>query len=203
MADGDKVFRTEKAVLQDATEAVIQDRKELQDIAKALKDAYHQIQKQGADRETVYAITHILTKAKDREFLIAQKLEYLDTINKKLANFDVSLFPDLQSIFKKVSGQQRVLLREYVQKEHSQIYQKYNLPVLTELGKNYTHEFEEALGNAIVRLGHYDVAGATIWLKKAIITDKKLDDVLKRILEIEQKLLKITKGKLQEFEKWN
>lgn len=202
MAHDANLFDKEGHILRQATDTVQQGETELENILKDLKAVVVKIRKQGKDPEALGRLELILGKARDREFLIMQKLDYLETTNQKLLTFDVSLFPDLKAMFNPLSGQQRVIFRDYVTREHAKIYERYDVDHFIILARTYGSEFQAALEDAISSINSTDPKRAEKSVKRAILIERRLRDIVERILAWEEKLLRITKAKSHIFERF-
>ena len=124
MTDGDNLFQYEADVLERTVNTAAIERRELHDINADLKAVYRSIKSDDISAEVLERISELLHNAKDREMVVAQKVDYLYTVHKKLSVLDLGLFPDLKKQLEKASGEQRLILSKYLTEEHNNIYQK-------------------------------------------------------------------------------
>ena len=193
------VFESEKQILVDTNRRAADQIRDVDSILSDVKALYRYLKKHGADPTAVIRIIDILKSLKAREFMIVQKIDYLDLVSRKLANFDVSLFPNLQSLFNLQTGSRRLMLREHIEREHGKIHRKYSLKALVVDAKFYAIEFENALGNAVLTIANINSSSASNWVLKAIYAEKKLSAITQKIMKLEHKLLQITEGKMKVF----
>lgn len=202
MVESTGFFGKETAIIEKTEELTKSGKDELEATDKKLRDIYHLLRHRGSDTRGAAEIIEVLRKAHDREFFISQKMVHLDTLSRGLTRLDTSLFPDLKPIIESASGQQRIILIKYLKNEHALIFKKYSIESLIVKTGNNLPEYANSLEMAVLEIGRNNPEAARKWLKKAILFNLSIINLLKRILVIEKKLNEITKKKILDYQKY-
>lgn len=201
MSEEGSVFQKEQQILTGVGREAASGSQDIQAILHDLKGVYRYLKKYGSEPSAVVSIMGILKRLRDRDFLISQKIDHVGLISRKLANFDVSLFPNLQALFNAQTGRRQAMLREHIMREHRKFHGRYDVNALVESAKVHALQFQKALVNAILSIGDTDSTRAEEWILKAIYVEKKIAGVAAKICNLERKLLRITDGNLRAFVK--
>ena len=171
------------------------------DVIADLRDVFRHVDRYSADPAAKQAITRKLVDARDKELLIAQRLEYINMLNDKLETFDIRLFTDLKSRYGAMSGEEQDRLRKEIQREHKKVHDEMNIKKLTADSSRMCQDFDTALRESarFISTGQTHLARQS--LTAAMQKEKDIQNMLITLKHYELKLFRLTKKEIRDIER--
>src|ERR1043166_9256091 len=127
-----------------------------------------------AQSGVIAAIRGEVQRGKDREMVIRQKLDYVETINRKLMSLDLGLFHEAKAKYDAMPPATQARVRKVIQRERLKLYEENRVAALTSTATSEVSTFESSLQMTEQCFARGDIERARGWLIKAIQADKKI-----------------------------
>jgi len=177
LSNADPVIRSDEA----AIEAIVHD----------LKDLYRYIRQAGASPQALSHARDALHKARDREYVVLQTLDYLRMVDQKLRRFDLGLFHSLQSQYASLPGPQKAAMQRSIEQERAKIFRELQLEEIAKRARNELADYQASLQMVELALSRNDPQRAAKVLLRAIKSDQRLDRDLRRMQYAQHRLLRM------------
>ncbi|MEK7995772.1 MAG: hypothetical protein AAB403_18385 [Planctomycetota bacterium] len=177
LSSSDPVIRDNRAVI----EAIVHD----------LKDLYRYILQAGASPQALSHAREALHKARDREYVVVQTLDYLNTLDQKLRSYDLGLFHNLQAQYSTLPKPQKLAMQRSIDQERAKIYRELQLDEVAKRARNELTDYQASLQMVELALTHNEPERAAEILLRAIKSDQRLDRDLKRMQHAQHRLLRM------------
>lgn len=201
LADEEGKLRKETKFFKRFGKVVKEERGGTKAIIKNLKDVLKHIDEYGKDPKIESHIANKLKDAKDREFLVMQKLDYLSAINQKLEAWDIGIFHDLKKKYSQLPESQQKMLREEIQRESRKINRELKMGNMITNSMNHCRGLEDRLRRIVKSIRNNKIDEAKQELKEAIEMEERVENILKQLKKYEIKLLRLTKREVKDFKK--
>ncbi|MEK7476387.1 MAG: hypothetical protein AAB152_12245 [Candidatus Coatesbacteria bacterium] len=164
------------------------------EVAHGLKESYLQLARHGAKPVLAERIQSAVIDAQDKEHLLMQKLDYLDTVNKKLKAFDLGLFHNLTREYTRLTAAQQPKMRKFIERERSRFFEEADIEDLASKAKAALAEYQATLQRAADELHKNNAPKATEWLKRAVDLEEVVNRMLRKLQGREHQLRKLIKA---------
>lgn len=158
---------------------------EIEMLTNTLRAVYHEITRRGPLSQHAANLTNVLHFAAERELLVTQKLEFLASLTRKITDSEIGSASTSES-----SSKSGGVVRETVIKNNVLIHLKYDITSWFTKAKELSAEFNASIQRAIAAIGNNDEDEAALWVKKGILANRFIEDLLDKILILERRLLK-------------
>jgi hypothetical protein len=168
--------------------------KENRDIIGRLREMIRIIEEYGSTDRARHLIAEKLKEITPKENRILKRLVYLKDLSKKIEALDSGTFKEMRARWDKVPEKERDIIREEIKIEKNKIISEEKLQQLETRVTKYDNDFRRCLSEAVNCLKFNQPGEAREWLLKAIKCEEEAMITFKEMNELENLLLKLTKG---------
>lgn len=165
--------------------AVKQQESEIEGLTATLRAVYHEVTRRGPLSQHAANLSHVLQVEAEREMLVGQKLDHLSSMAQRTLNSE-----ELGIQKSTEPSKTRFILRDTFLGKYIGMHLTYDITDWFDRAKQLTTEFNAAVQQAISAIAQDDADAAADFLKKAILANRYLEDLLNRILTIEKRMLR-------------
>jgi hypothetical protein len=186
--------RTKQGVLKEEESVLAEEQRESEVVAHILKETYQKLARHGAKPVLAEMIQSALIDAQDKEHLLIQKLDYLETINKKLKAFDLGLFHNLTQKYNQLTEPEKPKMRRLIERERAKLFEEADIQDVASKAKASVAEYQATLQRAADELHKNNAPKATELLKRAVDLQEVVHRMLRKLQGREHELRKLIKA---------
>ncbi|MEK7475977.1 MAG: hypothetical protein AAB152_10150 [Candidatus Coatesbacteria bacterium] len=189
------IERAQVTALEPSLRAEIQEDRSAK---RQLSAIYRDLEKVGLTTETTSHLHEEIRRAKDRQFLVLQKLDYIITINRKLKAFDLGLFHSLKARYEALPEPAKTNVRRAIQQERVKVFEEGKIEDLAADARRALSEYDTALQMADTAISSANAKQAMACLLKAIRSDRRVDRCFVKLQKAEHQILTMIPKKIEQ-----
>jgi hypothetical protein len=175
--------------------------KEGGNIIEQLEGMVRIIENYGSTDRAKHLIAEKINAIASNGNLILKQLAYLKELSQRIEDFDFRSFKELLAKWDKVPEKEREILKEEILLAKNKIVSEEELRKLESVLSQNDSNFRLCLSNAVQCLRSNQPIQAKEWLLKAIRCEEGATNIFKKMKELENRLLKLTRREFKTFKK--
>ena len=172
--------------------------KNSEEIIAYLRDMIEIIHEHGADNRSLPVIAARLRQIEPREHHLLTELRRIRKIDKRLRQFDLTGLADLQSRYRHLSAEQKKACRTQFTQGRQKLGAEKEIAEISRAVDDYQRQFRYSLEMAAKCLGARRPEEAIQWLEKATEQESAAQELLKRALALEKRLISFVRRQLRQ-----
>ncbi len=181
----------ERDTLAPVPQTLYRERLDVSDAERDLRALYRDLGTNPADPRNMLRVQAALRRARDRDQLMKQRLDYVRLLNRNLAAFDLGLFHRLDAAYKALPPAQQDRFRKEIEQERLKIVKEGSVEVLGREASSLLLRLEAVLHVVEREVPRGDPETVRPWLLKAMRIDENLDRTLAKLQAVEQQLFNL------------
>lgn len=181
----------ESRAIKDEPAVLAQERKDLTAARTEMQGLVNQL---GTDPQSPQVQTYahaVFRRAKDRDMVLRQRLDYIQTLNSRLERFDLGLFHEMKARYDKLPAADQARLRKEIDLERLKVFREREVEDLSKNARSQLVRLEAVLDAIDTAVSRGDQSTARSLAVKAARLDRNLERTTATLQAIEQALMKI------------
>jgi hypothetical protein len=179
--------------------ALREDRKQAEASTKDLNALYQELTRTGLTPEVRSTLGSHIREARERAYVMRQKLAYVATLNDKLKEFDLGLFHSLKLHFDALPEAAKGKARKEIDRQRAKVFDELSIAKLTATTSQLLTDFDAALQMADGDASRGELERTKEWLRRAVGYDRSLDKALGRLQATEHQLLVLIPKRIEKM----
>ncbi len=181
----------ERETLAPVAQTLYRERLDLAEEGKELKALYRDLGRNPSDPQHMLRVQTALRRARDRDQILRQRLDYVRLLNRKLSAFDLGLFHRLETSYKSLPPAQQVRFRKDIERERLKVIREGDVESLGRDAASLLTRLEAVLHAIEQEMPRGNPETLRPWVLKALRIDKNLDRTLAKLQVVEQQLFNL------------